>query len=708
MTTPNTFDDELLALLFTTTADSPASTQVTTRMVTTIPTMVTQTIKPTTIKSNESYTTAEREPITKLTTPRMTVPTTVMPKTIEVTSESHQTSTITKSLSTEIKSNTSKMPLTTGVSTLASTINTPIPVTASSSSLALDKLDGNLSKNNNPTLNLLNSLFPLTRTTVTTPTTTKIDSTSIPQITDKTIVRKIKPIPKPVEFSFQAATETSVPNTKVIPKTTPTLASTSISPASLNSTSLAFMSITSNSSTNQNMSTAKLTSIQSSTSSTTTSTVSITQPTITSKIKTFIPTTEPPTTISPTTTILTTTESKTTTLITTNLVTTTSGLGDFIPVSIQTPEKTFKLPKPTKPKSTASALPAISISTQSTSAPAFIPKKVQSLDVLLPSSSLPEPAQKEVEPPKMSLEEVLAAMNIEPTLEPSLETSLETSLEPTLEPILETTLGPTTMILSTTRQQTFTTTSGLGDFVPVQADLFELEVNRQDLVIPITSKMTSTTSFPLLDFLDSILGPPKTTTSTLQHSKLPTHLPAPTIPSSRIQTTSKILSTTSSIANTLNTDLQDSDGESGLPLGGEDYGELDFPPIIQNLLEPLDTGTMWMSTTLVAIETTTFPTTTSFVSYTVPTIQPVDQVAIPTPTRLEPTISTEGTVATTQVSPVIVGNPVTTESTTTAVNNRIQINNSTTNSTSILTSRSNSMLTDCRLMIIISFFNLVF
>ena len=162
------------------------------------------------------------------------------------------------------------------------------------------------------------------------------------------------------------------------------------------------------------------------------------------------------------------------------------------------------------------------------------------------------------------------------------------------------------------------------------------------------------------------------------------------------------------MANTLNTDLQDSYGESGLPLGGEDYGEIDFPPIIQNLLEPLDTGTMWMSTTLVAIETTTFPTTTSFVSYTVPTMQPVDQVAIPTPTPLEPTISSESTVATTKVSPVIVGNPVTTESTTTAVNNRIQINNSTTNSTSSPTSSSNSMLTNCRLMIAISFFNMIF
>ena len=677
LTTPNTFDDELLALLFTTTAGSPVTTLRATTKTTFKNTTVTKTVTTTTVTSKKTRTTLITKPIIKQTTPAITLPTTVIPTT-GVHLESEVTSSKIESSSTVDNTSATE---TTSAAGIPTTIDTPTTLSVPDSIVTVDKS----TENDNPTMDLLNNLFPLTRTTVTTTSTTTI-AASIQTTTVKTLERKIKPIPKPTQESTK--TETRLPVTTVTSKVIPTLTSTSFDSEIL---------------TPENSISMNMSSIFSSTTSTTLSTQSPTQTTTIFKTTTSIPMTESPTTVISTTTILTTTEPKTTTLITTSLKTTTSGLGDFIPVSIKAPERTFKLPKPTKPKSTASPLPILSIETPSTLAPTFISQKQESFDSLFPSLSLP--GQKAIESPKMSLEEVLAAMNIEPTIEPVM--------DPTLVPILETTLDLTTTILPTTQQQTMTTTSGLGDFIPVPADFFEPKIKQQNAMVPMTSKMISTTSFPLLDFLDSILGPPKTTTSSLQLQTIPTHLPAPTIPLSSKQITSTtMLSTTSSIENLLNTgmsvDMQPVQ-DSVLPLDDEEYDELDeFPPIIQNLLEPLDTGTMWMSTTLVAIETTTIPTTSTFVSYTVPTMQPVDQVAVPTPTDQKPTISTQPTVATTKIPPVIVGNPVTTEATTSVVNNRIQINNSTTNSSSIPTSSSNPMTSYCQYIILISIFILVF
>ena len=666
MTTPNTFDDELLALLFTTAAGSPVTTISAIKTSTTESTTVTKILTTTTVTSKKSLTTLMTKPMIKEMTSTITLPTTAIPTT-RVHLESKVTLANIESLPTVDNTSATETTSAAGIPVLASTIGTPTTLSVPDSIVAVDKL----TENDNPTMDLLNNLFPLTRTTVTTTSST----TTIETSTVKSLERKIKPIPKPTQQSTKKVT---------------TLPVTTLTSTSFENEILAL----------ENSISTNMAPLLSSTTSKTLSTESQTQSTTTFKITTTIPTTESLTTVFSTTTILTTTEPKTTTLITTSLVTTTSGLGDFIPVSIKAPERTFKLPKPTKPKSTASPLSILSIETPSPSVPTFISQKQESFDSLFPSLSLPELGQKAVESPKMSLEEVLAAMNLEPTIEPVT--------DPGLVPILETTLEPTTTIQPTTQQQTMTTTSGLGDFIPVPADFFEPKIKQQNVMVPMTSKMTSTTSFPLLDFLDSILGPPKTTTSSLQLQTLPTHLPAPTIPLSSTQRTSTtILSTTSSIENQLNTDLQpDSDP---IQLGDEEYNELDdFPPIIQNLLEPLDTGTMWMSTTLVAIETTTIPTTSSFVSYTVPTMQPVDQVAIPTPTDQKPTISTQSTITTTKISPVIVGNPVTTEATTSVVNNRIQINNSTTNSTSIPTSSSNSMFSYCQCIILLTIFILVF
>ena len=659
LTTPNTFDDELLALIMTTAADKPITTTVTTQMVTTKPTTVKIT------KAATSLTTATTKPTT-LVTQATRILTLTVPKTTGAMTESLVNSKIVESSTIEAR----PADISARKAPIAST--TAMSLSESASVMIPRKL----SEIDNPTMNLLNNLFPLTRTTMTTPTSSITVATTIV----RTLEKKIKPIPKPTQQSTQV--EKSVLQTKAIPNLTTTLEYKTMKPTTVKSTSLTAAD-----------STTKITS-----TSVSTKLMSSTRPTIISITTTpVIPTTYPPTTIIATTTVLTTTDPQTTSLLTTSLVTTTSGLGDFIPIPIKVPERTFKLPKPTKPKSTASPLPlSPPIPTPSTLLSALMSRRDQSFDALFPSLSKPEPVQKSDQPPEMSLEEVLAAMNIEPT-------------ELTLESILETTLEPITTILPTTQQQTMTTTSGLGDFIPVSADFFQPEVRQNSAEVKqnimtsmpmMTSpKITSTTSFPLLDFLDSILGPPQSTTSLTQLPTLPTSiLTAPTIPSLPTQTTS---TTRVSITTSSNVGLNEPVVDSDLPPGDEDY-DFDLPPIIQNLLEPLDTGTMWMSTTLVAIETTTFPTTTSFVSYTVPTMQPPVEQVIPTPTAMKPTISAEST---TKISPVIVGNPVTTtETTTMSVNNRIQINNS----TSIPTSSSESSITDRQFIIFITFLILVF
>ena len=673
LTTPNTLDDELLALMMTTAADGPITTAVTTQMVTTKPTTVKTTAK-TTLKRTKaatSLTTYTTKPMT-LATQTTRILTQTVPKTTGAMPESLVNSTIVES--STIEDRLADISPTTRKPTIAST--TAMSLLESASVMIPSKL----SENNNPTMNLLNNLFPLTRTTMATLTSSITVATTIV----RTLEKKIKPIPKPTQQSTLG--EKSVLQTKEIPDLT-----TKLEYKTMKSTTVISTSLTAPSPTTTSLSTKSMSS---------------TRPTIISKTTTtVIPTTDLPTTSIATTTVLTTTDTQTTSLLTTSLVTTTSGLGDFIPIPIKVPERTFKLPKPTKPKSTASPLPlSPPIPTPSTLLSALMSRRDQSFDALFPSLSKSELVQKTNEPQEMSLEEVLAAMNIEPT---------ELTLESTLESILETTLEPITTILPTTQQQTMTTTSGLGDFIPVSADFFQPEVQqnipeiKQNIMTSMpmmtTSKITSTTSFPLLDFLDSILGPPQSTTSLTQLPTLPTSiLTAQTIPTLPTQSTStaRVSITTSS-----NVGLNDPVVDSDFPPGDEDY-DLDLPPIIQNLLEPLDTGTMWMSTTLVAIETTTFPTTTSFVSYTVPTMQPPIEQVIPTPTAMKPTVSTEST---TKISPVIVGNPVTTTQTTTMlVNNRIQINNSTTNSTSIPTSSSDSSITDCQFIIFITFLILVF
>ena len=670
LTTPNTFDDELLALIMTTEADKPITTAVTTQMVTTKPTTVKTTAKTTlkTTKAATSLATYTTKPMT-LATQTTRILTQTVPKTTGAMPESLVNSTIVES--STIEDRLADISPTTRKPTIAST--TAMSLLESASVMIPSKL----SDNNNPTMNLLNNLFPLTRTTMVTLTSSITVATTIV----RTLEKKIKPIPKPTQQSTLG--EKSVLQTKEIPDLT-----TKLEYKTMKSTTVISTSLTAPSPTTTSLSTKSMSSRG---------------PTIISKTTTtVIPTTDLPTTSIATTTVLTTTDTQTTSLLTTSLVTTTSGLGDFIPIPIKVPERTFKLPKPTKPKSTASPLPlSPPIPTPSTLLSALMSRRDQSFDALFPSLSKLEPVQKTDEPPEMSLEEVLAAMNIEPT---------ELTLESTLESILETTLEPITTILPTTQQQTMTTTSGLGDFIPVSADFFQPEVQqnipeiKQNIMTSMpmmtTSKITSTTSFPLLDFLDSILGPPQSTTSLTQLPTLPTSiLTAPTIPSLPTQSTS-----TTRVSITTSSNVGLNDPVADLSPGDEDY-DLDLPPIIQNLLEPLDTGTMWMSTTLVAIETTTFPTTTSFVSYTVPTMQPPIEQVIPTPTAMKPTVSTEST---TKISPVIVGNPVTTTQTTTMlVNNRIQINNSTTNSTSIPTSSSDSSITDCQFIIFITFLILV-
>ena len=662
LTTPNTFDDELLALIMTTAADKPITTVVTTQMITTKPITVKTT------KAATSLTTYTTKPMT-LATQTTRILTQTVPKTTGAMPESLVNSTIVES--STIEDRLADISPTTRKPTIAST--TAMSLLESASVMIPSKL----SDNNNPTMNLLNNLFPLTRTTMATLTSSITVATTIV----RTLEKKIKPIPKPTQQSTLG--EKSVLQTKEIPDLT-----TKLEYKTMKSTTVISTSLTAPSPTTTSLSTKSMSS---------------TRPTIISKTTTtVIPTTDLPTTSIATTTVPTTTDPQTTKLLTTSLVTTTSGLGDFIPIPIKVPERTFKLPKPTKPKSTASPLPlSPPIPTPSTLLSALMSRRDQSFDALFPSLSKLEPVQKTDEPPEMSLEEVLAAMNIEPT---------ELTLESTLESILETTLEPITTILPTTQQQTMTTTSGLGDFIPVSADFFQPEVQqnipeiKQNIMTSMpmmtTSKITSTTSFPLLDFLDSILGPPQSTTSLTQLPTLPTSiLTAPTIPSLPTQSTS-----TTRVSITTSSNVGLNDPVADLSPGDEDY-DLDLPPIIQNLLEPLDTGTMWMSTTLVAIETTTFPTTTSFVSYTVPTMQPPVEQVIPTPTAMKPTISTESTA---EISPVIVGNPVTTTQTTTmSVNNRIQINNSTTNSTSIPTSSSDSSITDCQFIIFTTFLILV-